>query len=118
MCFSKIELRGGEGIGVQVDRIIRDIQWKGSDYGKRVPPDRVSERPLEVVSYMRWARVKEMMEYAGAKVLSSTLAYGKKKDDRFCSGPAHYAADTQENFPFFGFPEQTTFGDLSPRIVR
>ncbi len=99
--LSKIELRGGEGIGVQVDRIIRDIQWKDSDYDERIPPDHIPERSSEVVPYMEGARVREMMEYAGVRVIPLTPAHGKKKEEESYPGPGYYAADGQGNFPFF-----------------
>jgi hypothetical protein len=75
-----------------------------------------------------------------------TPAHGKKKDEESYPGPVYYAADGQGNFPFFIDPskteyftvrqdldddlilpdthgsnmvaEQTTFGDLSARIIR
>jgi len=77
--LSKIELKGGETIGVQVDRVIRDIQWKNSDYNEKVPPDHIPEKLSEIVPYMEGARVREMMKYAGVKVIPLTPAYGKKK---------------------------------------
>lgn len=107
--LSKIELRGGEGIGVQVDRIIRDIHWKDSDYDERVPPDRIPERSSEVVPYMEGARVREMMEYAGVRIIPLTPAHGKKRDEESYPEPVYYSADGQGNFPFFIDPSKTEY---------
>ena len=107
--LSKIELKGGEAIGVQVDRVIRDIHWKDSDYDARVPPDRVPEKLSEIVPYMEGARVREMMEYAGVKVIPLTPAYGKKKYEPSYSKPLYYAGDGQGNFPFLVDPSKTEY---------
>lgn len=107
--LSKIELKGGEAIGVQVDRVIRDIHWKDSDYDTRVPPDRVPEKLSEIVPYMEGARVREMMEYAGVKVIPLTPAYGKKKYEPSYSKPLYYAGDGQGNFPFLVDPSKTEY---------
>ena len=107
--LSKIELKGGEAIGVQVDRVIRDIHWKDSDYDERVPPDRVPEKLSEIVPYMEGARVREMMEYAGVKVIPLTPAYGKKKYEPSYSKPLYYAGDGQGNFPFLVDPSKTEY---------
>lgn len=105
----KIELKGGEAIGVQVDRVIRDIQWKDSDYDAGVPPDRVPEKLSEIVPYMEGARVREMMKYAGVKVIPLTPAYGKKKYEPFYPKPLYYAGDGQGNFPFLVDPSKTEY---------
>ncbi len=60
MSFSKIELKGGEAIGVQVDRVIRDIHWHDPDYNARVPPDRVPEKLSEIVPYMEGDRYEAL----------------------------------------------------------
>ncbi len=109
MSFSKIELKGGEAIGVQVDRVIRDIHWKDSDYDAGVPPDHVPEKLSEIVPYMEGARVREMMEYAGVKVIPLTPAYGKKKYEPSYSKPLYYAGDGQGNFPFLVDPSKTEY---------
>lgn len=107
--LSKIELKGGETIGVQIDRVIRDIQWKDSDYDEKVPPDRVPGKLSEIVPYMEGARVREMMEYAGVKVMPLTPAYGKKKDKPSYSEPVYYAGDGQGSFPFLIEPSKTEY---------
>ena len=45
---------------MQVDRVIRDIHWKDSDYDARVPPDRVPEKLSEIVPYMEGDRYKAL----------------------------------------------------------
>ena len=107
--LSKIELKGGEAIGVQVERVIRDIQWKGSDYDEKVPPDRVPDRISQIVPYMEGARVREMMKYAGVKVVPLTPAYGMNKYPEPHSKPLYYAGDGQGNFPFLIDPSKTEY---------
>ncbi|MEA1963689.1 MAG: hypothetical protein U9O41_00950 [Candidatus Aerophobetes bacterium] len=107
--LSKIELKGEETIGVQVDRVIRDIQWKNSDYDEKVPPDRVPEKLSEIVPYMEGARVREMMKYAGVKVIPLTPAYGKKKYKESYPKPVYYAGDGQGNFLFLIDPSKTEY---------
>ena len=110
--LSKIELKGGETIGVQVDRVIRDIQWKNSDYDEKVPPDHIPEKLSEIVPYMEGARVREMMKYAGVKVIPLTPAYGKKKYEQSYSKPVYYAGDGQGNFPFLIDPSKTEYSTV------
>jgi len=108
--LSKIELKGGETIGVQVDRVIRDIQWKNSDYDEKVPPDRVPEKPSDVVPYIEGARVRDMMNYAGVKVIPLTPAHGRKKGKQSDSEPLYYyAGDGQGNFPFLIDPSKVKY---------
>lgn len=107
--LSKIELKGGEAIGVQVDRVIRDIQWNGSDYDEKVPPHRVPDRVSQIVPYMEGARVREMMKYAGVKVVPLTPAYGMNKYQEPHSKPLYYAGDGQGNFPFLIDPSKTEY---------
>ncbi|GMX58728.1 MAG: hypothetical protein MCSN_3820 [Candidatus Microsyncoccus archaeolyticus] len=71
---SKIELRTEDKpvIGAQVDRVIRDYLWTDSAFDTKVPADRIPQDSSQVVPYMEGARVKEMMDWAGASVLPLT----------------------------------------------
>jgi len=100
---TKIEFNGGEAIGVQVDRVIRDIAWKGSDWDNRTPPDRVPKKPKELVPYMEGARTAELVKYAKAKVMP--LTPGKAKLLNGC----YYGADGQGRYLFKIDPSKVAY---------
>lgn len=109
--LSQIELKRREAVGVQVDRVIRDIAWQGSAYDVQVPPDRVPENLDDLVPYMEGMRAREMMLWAGVKIFPLTPARGKEK----CSNDCYYfAADGQGNFPFLIDPSKVDYQTAYP----
>ncbi|MGH2436367.1 MAG: hypothetical protein ACRDFA_05175, partial [bacterium] len=49
---SKLVVPRGAVVGVQVDRVVRDIAWDGSRWDRRVEATRVPESPEDLVPYM------------------------------------------------------------------
>lgn len=74
---SKIVVPHGASVGVQVDRVIRDIHDTPSPHDARIPPDRVPESPADLVPYMEGRLAGEIMRYAGAKLVPLTPAVVK-----------------------------------------
>ena len=108
--LSKIELKGGEIVGTQVDRVIRDIAWENSPYDKNVSPDRIPINLEDLVPYMEGERAKEMMQWADVKILPLTPAIGKHKEiDTPWPDNPYYAADGKGNFPFLIEPTKVEY---------
>jgi beta-glucanase (GH16 family) len=97
--LSKIELNSSDTVGVQVDRVIRDIAWNNSSFDIKVPANRIPHNSSEVVPYMEGARVQEMMNWAGGKVLPLTPGRAKKLGNDSDMNK-YYASDGKGNFRF------------------
>lgn len=102
---SKIELRTEDNpvIGVQADRVIRDYLWTDSSFDTKVEADRVPQDSSQVVPYMEGARVKELMDWAGASVFPLTPCYAVLKQD------GHYYGDSGEDFVFPILPDKVNY---------
>jgi len=70
---SKIELHPNDTVGVQIDRVVRDIHWDSPVFGINVPANR-TPAVSEIVPYMEGARTKEMMDWAKIEVMPLTPA--------------------------------------------
>jgi hypothetical protein len=79
---SKIVVPTGAVVGVQVDRVIRDVAWTGSRWDERVPFYRVPTAPEDLVPYMEGVLVGELMRYAQVRVqpLAPTVARFDRRD--------------------------------------
>ena len=83
----------GARVGVQVDRVIRDIHWTPSDLDAAVPADRVPAGPDQVVPYMEGARVRDLMAHAGVAVVPLTPAHVEPRHDPSAPMPYGLAGD-------------------------
>jgi hypothetical protein len=110
---SKIELNRSMTVGVQVDRVIRDLFINNSTFDVRGPADRIPKNSSEVFPYAEGNRVREMMNWAGVKVLPLTPCRAKKVGD-----DSYYAADGQGKFPFLISPSKITFPPFSKTVFR
>src|SRR5271157_1659899 len=110
--LSKIELNHTETVGVQVNRVIRDCLWTNSPFDVRVPASRIPENSSDVVPYAEGNRVREMMNWAGVKVLPLTPCRAKKV------GYGYFAADGQGHFSFLISPSKITFPPFSKTVFR
>ncbi len=108
--LSKIELRGGEVVGTQVDRVVRDIAWKGSDYDESVSETKILSLIEEAVPYMEGARARDMIEWASVIIFPLTPAKGKHKEiDSAWPEYPYYAADGKGNFSFLIEPTKVEY---------
>jgi hypothetical protein len=67
--LSKIELNPKKTVGAQVDRVIRDLFINNSTFDVRGPADRIPKNSSDVIPWMEGSRIREMMDWAGVKVL-------------------------------------------------
>src|SRR5271157_1603626 len=102
--LSKISLNHTQTVGVQVDRVIRDMFIKNSPFDVRGPADRIPKNSSEVFPYAEGNRVREMMTWAGVKVLPLTPCRAKSNGDGF-----YFAADGRGKFPFLISPSKITY---------
>ncbi|MDR7417446.1 MAG: hypothetical protein QN178_00890 [Armatimonadota bacterium] len=99
---SRIAVPRGARVGVQVDRVIRDIAWTGSAWDVRVLPDRVPARPEDVVPYMEGMLVAELMRHADVRVVPLTPGVARldRRTDTWLGGDAEgrfrFALDPSE----------------------
>ena len=111
--LSKIELNRETTVGAQVDRVIRDVFLNNtSSFSIRAPADKIPNNSSDVYPAMEGARIREMMNWAGVKVLPMTPCRAKK------SGPNYFAADGQEHFPFLISPSKVSFPPFSRTVFR
>ena len=110
--LSKIELNHTETVGVQVNRVIRDCLWNNSPFDVRVPANRTPKNSSDVVPYAEGNRVREMMNWAGVKVLPLTPCRAKN------FGGNYFAADGQGHFSFLISPSKITFPPFSKTVFR
>ena len=110
--LSKIELNHSMTIGVQVDRVIRDVFIKNSTFDFRGPADRIPKNSSEVFPCMEGNRVREMMNWSGVKVLPLTPCRAKKDGDYY------FAADGRGNFPYLISPSKITFPPFSKTVFQ
>jgi hypothetical protein len=116
--LSKIELNHTKTVGVQVNRVIRDVLWNNSPFDVRVPADRVPQNSSEVAPYAEDNRVREMMNWAGVKVLPLTPARAKKGWSDGLNSSGYYAADGQGHFLFLISPSKITSPPFSKTVFR
>jgi len=74
---SRIAVPRGATVGVQVDRVVRDIHWTPSAFDASVPPERVPSGPEEVVPYMEGRLAADLMRLAGVRLMPLTPALVK-----------------------------------------
>lgn len=90
-------------VGVQVDRVIRDITGVWDE--NKVNASHVPKSPDEVIPYMEGARVRDMMNYANITVVPLTPCVCKiKKKEKLC-----YAKDGEGNYRFFVDPSKIDY---------
>jgi hypothetical protein len=116
--LSKIELNHTQTVGVQVNRVIRDVIWNNTAFDVRVPADRVPKNSSDVVPYAEGNRVREMMNWAGVKVLPLTPARAKKGWSDGLNSYGYYAADGQGHFLFLISPSKITSPPFSKTVFR
>lgn len=107
---SSIVLDANKTVGVQVDRVIRAIYGRPPGFDEHVPTDRIPKNSSQINSYMEGARVRELMDLAGVKVLPLTPCRAKR------SGPHHLAADGQGHFPFLISPSKIGFPPFNKTV--
>ncbi|VVB62997.1 Uncharacterised protein [uncultured archaeon] len=111
--LSKIELNPGETVGTQVDRVIRDVFLNNnSSFSIRAPADKIPKNSSDVFPVYEGARIREMMNWSGVKVLPLTPCRAKKV------GYDYFAADGQGHFPFLISPSKITFPPFSKTVFR
>ena len=110
--LSKITLNNTKTVGVQVNRVIRDCLWNNSPFDVRVPANRTPKNSSDVVPYAEGDRVREMMNWAGVKVLPLTPCRAKN------FGGNYFAADGQGHFSFLISPSKITFPLFSKTVFR
>lgn len=88
-------------VGVQVDRVIRDVEWVGVWDENKVPANYTPKNTDEVVPYMEGARTIELMEYANVSVVSLTPAVCKKDSLGKC-----YTKDGEGDYRFYMPPDK------------
>ena len=74
---SKIVVARGAVVGVQVDRVIRDIHWTPSELDASVPANRVPTGPAQLVPYMEGRLAADLMRFASVDILPLTPAVVK-----------------------------------------
>jgi hypothetical protein len=94
---SKIVVPHGAEVGVQVDRVIRDIHWTPSAFDAAVPADRVPKDAGQVVPYMEGRLAAELIRFAGVTLRPLTPAVVRL--DPRQPGYGH-AADAEGNYRF------------------
>lgn len=86
---SKIIVPQNALVGVQVDRVIRDITLPdGAQLGKDVYPYRAPKNKTELVPYMEGRLTGYLMDYANVQIIGLTPAYAKFNPD-----DGHFLAD-------------------------
>jgi len=100
---SKIIVPNSAIIGVQVDRVIRDIAWENSRFDERVNLFRIPQRK-QLVPYMEGRLAGILMDYAQAKIIGLTPAQAVKREDGF-----YYASDGRGNFRFKICPSKVQY---------
>ncbi len=118
MGLSKIELNQSITVGVQVNRVIRNVLWDNSQFGLRVPADRVPKNFSDVVPYAEGSRVREMMNWSGAKVLPLTPARARRAWSDGLKSYGYFAADGQGHFPFLISPSKVTFPPFNKTVYK
>jgi hypothetical protein len=108
---SKIVVPHAATVGVQVDRVIRDIHWTPSAFDASVPPDRVPKDPGQVVSYMEGRLAADLMRFAGVTLLPLTPAVVKL--DPTQPGYGH-AKDAEGNFRFLIDSSKIAYASARP----
>lgn len=110
--LSKIVLNQDETVGVQVDRVIRTVASDGKWSYVRIPANRVPKNSSDIVPYAEGARVREMVNWAGVKVMPLTPCRAKKFGDYY------FAADGKGHFSFLISPSKITFPPFSKTVLR
>jgi len=99
---SKIVIPKYALVGTQVDRVIRDIAWKNSQFDKRRDPFLIPRRS-QLVPYMEGRLSGILMDYAGVEItgLTPSRAIRKKND--------YYSDDGNNHFSFRISPDKTKY---------
>jgi hypothetical protein len=116
--LSKIELNHSRTVGAQVNRVIRDVLCNNSPFDLRVPANRVPNNSSEVFPYAEGNRIREMMDWAGVKVLPLTPARAKKGWSDGLKAYGYFAADGQGHFPFLISPSKVTAPPFNKTVYR
>ena len=90
-------------VGTQVDRVIRDIQWKNSAYDERVNIFRISKKD-QLVPYMEGRLSGILMDYANVKIVGLFPTYAIKKEDGF-----YYANNGESDYSFKICPSKSDY---------
>ncbi len=91
---SKIIVKRNALVGVQDDRVIRDVYCPDSRFRECDDPFRVPKGHDDLVPYMEGWLSQILQDYEGVKIIGLTPAYAKQIKGRY------YASDGQGNFPF------------------
>lgn len=104
--LTSIELDKGTParVGVQVDRVVRDINDPDMWYGAKVSADAIPGVQINPVPYMEGERVRELIEWSGASIVPLGPAKAKKKADG-----NYYASDGKDSFPFQILPDKLDY---------
>ena len=94
-------------------RVIRDFFINNSTFDVRGPADRIPKNSSEVFPYAEGNRVREMMNWAGVKVLPLTPCRAKN-----VGANCYFAADGQGHFSFLISPSKITFPPFSKTVFR
>ncbi len=81
-------------VGTQVDRVIRDIALKDSLFDSRRPASSIPSERAMIVPYMEGRLSQQLMDYADARIVGLTPAFGRKKGELF------YADNGEGDYPF------------------
>ena len=100
---SKIIIKKNSLIGTQVDRVIRDIAWKNSDFDEHVSPFRIPASREEVVPYMEGRMTRFLIDYAQVKVIGLTPAHALQRVGNY------YASDGEGFFRFYIDPSKVKY---------
>lgn len=112
--LSKIELNKEMIVGVQVDRVIRDVfpSWNNTSYSIKVPANKTPRNFSDIFPLYEGARIREMMNWSGLKVLPLTPCRAKK------IGTDYFAADGRGNFTFYISPSKVIFPPFNKTVFR
>jgi hypothetical protein len=95
-------------IGVQVDRVVRDINDPEMWYGAKVPADALPGLTVKPVPYMEGERVRELLEWSNAAIVPLGPAKAiKAPDGKF------YASNGRGEFVFQILPDKLDYSSVS-----
>jgi hypothetical protein len=106
--LSKIELNHEMTLGVQVNRVIRNVMDSSFFLVPEIPANKIPNNFSEVYAYAEGNRVREMMNWSDVKVLPLTPARAKKGWSEGLRSYGYFAADGQGHFPFLISPSKIT----------
>lgn len=108
--LTSIELPRGTParIGVQVDRVVRDINDPDMWYGDCVAADAIPGMHTKPVPYMEGERTRELLEWTGAAIIPLGPAKARKAADG-----KYYASDGRGNYPFQILPDKLNYSSVT-----